>query len=106
MLCVVVLITLNPMTPNNELIPYLFDIIPVCGIPSIPFADQYLGSMELQILNLFGDMLCVVVLITLNPMTPNNELIPYLFHIIPVCGIPSTPFADQYLGSMESQILT
>ena len=34
------------MTPNNGYIPYLFHIIPVFRIPSIPNTDQYLGSME------------------------------------------------------------
>ena len=106
LLCVGFLFTLNLMTPNNRYTPYLFHIIPVFGIPSIPNTDQYLGSMESQILTYFDDLLCVGFLFTLNLMTPNNRYTPYLFHIIPVFGIPSIPNTDQYLGSMESQILT
>ena len=63
------LITLNLMTPNNGYIPYLFHIIPIFGISSIPNTDQYLESMESQILTYFGDVLCVVFPYTLNPMT-------------------------------------
>ena len=57
------------MTLNFGYIPYLFRNIPSFGIPSIPTTDQYLGSMKSQILIHFGDMLCVVFLYTLNPMT-------------------------------------
>ena len=63
------------MTPNNELIPYFFHIIPVFGILSIPNTDQYLGSMKPQILTYFADMLCAVFPYTLNPLTTITEFI-------------------------------
>ena len=73
------------------------------GIDGIPITGQYLGSMKSQVLNLFDDLLCVGFLSTLNLMTPNNGYIPYLFHVIPVLGIPLIPNTDQFLGSMEQK---
>ena len=56
-----------------------------------------IGSMESQILTYFGDMMFIVFLKTLNPMTPNNEFIPYIFRNFPEFEIPSTQILTKKL---------
>ena len=75
-------------------------------INRIPITGQYLGSMKSQILNYIDHLLCAGFLITLILMTSNIEFIPSLFHVIPVFGISAFPNTDQYLGLMDSQLLT